>query len=301
MGTFLLNLMPKFNPAALRVSYQGLGFLGSNLVRFQSSISNEIRNELKSYPGGSVDLTKDEQSKIATICLNYPEKKNALTGTMLINLMDIISELESWDDGKGLILKGSNGTFCCGLHNDLFNPKLGSAFALNLGKVMQNITQRIFLLPLVSVSFLQGHCLGGGSELSLCTDFRIASEHVALGFTHAKIGLTTGFGGTTFLTDIVGRNTAISLLTTARILSWKEGSSIGLIDAAFPVSSDFITSGTEWLQRHTNHSSEVIHAIKRNINTASQEKDIYVSMEKENFVFSTVFGKAAHRKSLGLE
>uniref|UniRef100_A0A3Q2Y9Z7 Ethylmalonyl-CoA decarboxylase 1 n=1 Tax=Hippocampus comes TaxID=109280 RepID=A0A3Q2Y9Z7_HIPCM len=79
----------------------------------------ETKAKLLGFPGGSIDLSKQE-SGIAVLKINNPSHMNAFTGTMMVQLEEKVSLLEEWADGKGLILQGAAGTFCSGLDLNAF-------------------------------------------------------------------------------------------------------------------------------------------------------------------------------------
>ncbi|CAB1321364.1 unnamed protein product [Coregonus sp. 'balchen'] len=73
----------------------------------------EIREKLQAFPGGSIDLVKQE-SGIAVLTVNNPARMNAFSGSMMVELEERMSQLEEWTEGKGLIIQGAAGTFCSG-------------------------------------------------------------------------------------------------------------------------------------------------------------------------------------------
>ncbi|CAH2249731.1 ethylmalonyl- decarboxylase isoform X1 [Pelobates cultripes] len=132
----------------------------------------KIKEKLAQLSGGSIDLRKGENG-IAELCINNPSRMNAFTGTMMIQLEERISELESWQDGKGLIVYGAGNNFCTGSDLNavkaISSPKEGIMMCM----LMQNTLTRMQRLPLISVALIQGKAMGGGSELCTACDFRL--------------------------------------------------------------------------------------------------------------------------------
>lgn len=73
----------------------------------------EVKKTLQQFPGGSIDLQKND-SGIGILTVNNPDKMNALSGTMMLQLLEKVIELENWTEGKGLIVHGAKKTFCSG-------------------------------------------------------------------------------------------------------------------------------------------------------------------------------------------
>ncbi|KAM5283064.1 ethylmalonyl-CoA decarboxylase isoform 4-T8 [Hipposideros larvatus] len=131
----------------------------------------EIKKTLQQFPGGSIDLQKKDDG-IGILTLNNPSKKNAFSGAMILQLLEKVTELENWTEGKGLIVHGTKNTFSSGSDLNavkaLGTPEDGMALCM----FMQNILTRFMRLPLISVALIQGWALGGGAEFLTACDFR---------------------------------------------------------------------------------------------------------------------------------
>ncbi|KAK2493018.1 hypothetical protein MC885_009284 [Smutsia gigantea] len=134
----------------------------------------DVRKQLQQFPGGSIDLQK-EDSGIGILTLNNPTKMNAISGVMMLQLLEKVIELENWTEGKGLIVHGAKNTFSSG--SDLNTVKAlrtpeASIDGMALCMFMQNTLTRFMRLPLISVALVQGRALGGGAEFTTACDFR---------------------------------------------------------------------------------------------------------------------------------
>ncbi|CAH1782242.1 unnamed protein product, partial [Owenia fusiformis] len=252
------------------------------------SIHTSFCDKLMTYTGGSVFLTIDGVSKIATIMLNYPEKMNALSGKMMVDLHDIVSELEGWTEGKGVLMYGSNGSFCSGgdleTVSKIQDPELGGQMC----KFMQEVTTRLHNLPLVSVALVQGKALGGGAELTTACDFRLMTESACIGFVQVKMGVSPGWGGTSRLVKLIGRKNALDLLTSGRLVHADEAKDLQLSDGTLP-ESDALLKAFDWLEQRTIGSVAAIHAVKSTV-VVAENSDIEESLRHEQNVFKTVWG-----------
>lgn len=128
----------------------------------------EVRQKFKVLGSGDVTLTKltDRQEGTAVISLSNPERKNALTGYMMVGLAEAVDELEQWEHGKALILHGCEGSFCSGadlsIVKTINTPREGNLMCA----FMERTLSRLESLPLVSVAAIEGRALGGGAEVS---------------------------------------------------------------------------------------------------------------------------------------
>ncbi|CAH1953471.1 unnamed protein product [Acanthoscelides obtectus] len=165
---------------------------------FRDTSIEEMESALAKYKGGEVMLSKEYWNEgIAVIYLNHPEKKNAMSGKMIVDLRKCVAELESFKDGKAVILTSKGDNFCSGGDLDFVRASGTPQGGFFMSTIMHNTLKRFRNLPLTSVSLVHGPTLGGGAELSVYSDFLLAADNVKLGFVHGKMGIMTPWGGTT--------------------------------------------------------------------------------------------------------
>ncbi|XP_007897448.1 ethylmalonyl-CoA decarboxylase [Callorhinchus milii] len=258
---------------------------------------DDIKEKLQQFPGGSIDLQKE--GEIATLIINQPERINAFTGTMILELRDRVEELESWTNGKGLILRGADNTFCSGSDLNtvraISNPKDGMTMCM----FMQNTLTRLQRLPLISVALVQGVALGGGAELTTACDFRLMTSESEIRFVHKLMGLVPGWGGATRLVQIIGYRNALKLLSSADRVRSAKALRIGLADKILP-SSDHnwcMEETQKWLSHYIKGSSKVIQAIK-NVAVSGRELPLEESLRNEKCIFSTMWASPDNLKAL---
>ena len=125
-----------------------------------------IVQQLQKVDGGKIQLEKCDNSKIAILTIDNERIRNALSGSMMVQLRDAVNKLEEWKEGKGVILIGAGGNFCSGADLNIakqFNsPEHGEAMC----KLMQNTLTKFKRLPLISTAVIEGKALGGGAEVS---------------------------------------------------------------------------------------------------------------------------------------
>ncbi|KAJ9574050.1 hypothetical protein L9F63_008576 [Diploptera punctata] len=175
---------------------------------------DEIRKMLLRSPGGQVDLIQNEDTGIATLCLNHPDKRNAISGKMMVDLENAINALETWESGKGLIVYGNGQTFCSGGDLNMARMFCNPDDGFRMATYMQHVLGRLQRLPLLTAALIEGTgALGGGSEIAVSCDFRLFANNTAgIGFVHSRMGIVPAWGGCTRLVSIVGYNRALDLM-----------------------------------------------------------------------------------------
>ena len=211
----------------------------------------------------------------------------------MVDLANIVHELEEWKDGKGVILRGKNDAFCSGADLQLVKGIMNKDGGRDMCTLMQDTLSRLYTLPLVSVALVHGVALGGGAELTTSCDYRLVTKDATIGFVHMKMGLMTGWGGGTRLVQLTGRTAALDLLTTGKVLSWREALSIGLANGMVQATDgSTLDQAMEWLDHRTFGETAVVRAAKKIVVAASP--DIYASLAAEKDAFCDVWSGPAH-------
>ncbi len=176
------------------------------------------------YLGIQTDLT----DSIFTITFNRPERLNALDRKTLEELNDIIDTIEKTPEVKVVVVKGSGKAFIAGADISAMVNMTGEQ-AEEFSRYGQGVFLRLENLDIPVIASINGFCLGGGCELAMACDIRIASEKAKFGQPEVNLGVIPGFGGTQRLPQLVGIGNAIDLLTTGRIIKAKEAIKMGLL------------------------------------------------------------------------
>ncbi|XP_015237988.1 PREDICTED: ethylmalonyl-CoA decarboxylase isoform X1 [Cyprinodon variegatus] len=280
----------------VRLQRQSRGCIHSSIHGFHH---DEIREKLQAFPGGSVDLLKQD-SGIAVLTVNNPARMNAFSGSMMVDLEDRVSQLESWTEGKGLIVQGAAGTFCSGSDLNAVRAISNPEDGMKMCMFMQDALTRLLRLPLISVALVEGRALGGGAELTTACDFRLMTSGSVIQFVHKHMGLVPGWGGAARLVRIVGSQNALKLLGGALKVDSELGLDIGLADGALEAvqGADSPRQQAEnWLSRYTEGSVPVIRAVKKVV-LAGRELPLSEALKTEKEVFGTVWGAPANLQAL---
>ena len=177
-------------------------------------------------------LTIDVDDRLAVVTINRPEVRNALSRQVLADLRDALAELRERDD-VGLVAFTGAGekAFVAGAdiaqlrHYDLHT---------GLDAEMQRTFDAVEAFPKPTVAAVNGFALGGGCELAMACDIRIASENARFGLPETTLSVLPGAGGTQRLARLVGTGRAIEMILTGRFVDAAEAHAIGLITAVVP-------------------------------------------------------------------
>ncbi len=176
--------------------------------------------------------------RLATVTFDCPDRKvNVFSREALAELEALVDRLAERDDVAVLVLlSGKEGSFIAGADVALI-AEVADPLAAEAGA---RFGQRVFAawesLPFPTVAAIRGICLGGGTELSLASTYRVASdrEDTRIGFPEIKLGILPAWGGSTRLPRLVGAEKALDMILTGRNVRAKKALGIGLVDALLP-------------------------------------------------------------------
>ncbi|XP_061185548.1 ethylmalonyl-CoA decarboxylase-like [Saccostrea echinata] len=255
----------------------------------------------RSYSGGStiftgsgqVMLQQNDTSGIAVVTLDNPGKKNALSGSMMVQLEEIVKRLEKWDTGKAVIVTGKGHDFCTGGDLEFVRNNLNRESGHTMCTHMQGTLTKLKNLPLISVALICGMAVGGGAELCTACDFRLVTEGARIGFVQLKMGVVTGFGGGTRLTKIIGRSEAIKVLCSGKVLKAEECRKIGLVDDILSNTNEPFANAVEWIQNNFPHERSLTRKMKEII-VGATELDSQSSLVNEKEIFVPTWSSPLH-------
>lgn len=179
----------------------------------------------------------DVEDGVGTLTLNRPEKLNAFVGDMRDRIADGLEELAADDDVRVVVVTGRGRAFCAGadvgyLSELVEGQRMEEARALV--EAGRRVAKSIVEAPKPVIAALNGPAAGGGANLALACDLRIASERAAIGQTFNRIGLHPDWGGTYFLPRLVGEARAAELFFSAEMVDAEEADRIGLVNRVVP-------------------------------------------------------------------
>jgi enoyl-CoA hydratase len=171
----------------------------------------------------------ERRDRIGIIRINRPDKRNALNSQVLREGVAALDELSADDSIKVVVLTGvGEKAFIAGADIGEFAGK--TAITQRGAMLQRSLFNSIDIFPKPVIAMINGFCLGGGSELALACDLRIASEKASFGQPEINLGIIPGGGGTQRLTRLVGEGKAMELILTGDIIDAKTAFSIGLVN-----------------------------------------------------------------------
>lgn len=172
------------------------------------------------------------QDGVATILLDRP-KVNALSVALQDQIRDAARQAATREDVRAVVVHGGPRVFAAGA--DIVEmAAMTHADMVARGPQLQACFAELAAIPKPTVSAINGYALGGGCELAMCTDFRIAGQSAKLGQPEVLLGVIPGAGGTQRLTRLVGVARAKELIYSGRIIDADEALAIGLVDEVVP-------------------------------------------------------------------
>ena len=178
-------------------------------------------------------LTLSVQDRVATLTINRPDKLNALNATLIGELGQAIDEVQAREDTGGLVLSGAGRAFVAGADIGELSG-VSSLDGRRLARRGQEVFRRFETSRKPTIAAVNGFALGGGCELAMACQVRIASETAKFGQPEVKLGLIPGYGGTQRLTRLVGRGRALQFLLTGEMIDAQEAYRIGLVNRVVP-------------------------------------------------------------------
>ena len=225
-----------------------------------------------------------KEKGIARIVINRPEKRNALNQTVRLELQQVLRDIEEDDSVRVAIITGAGDKAFIGgadiTELKEMTPIACEARASTLG---QQLFTDIENLRVPVIAMINGFCLGGGCELAMACDIRIASENAKFGQTEINVGIMPGGGGTQRLPRLVGWGRAKELVYTGRIIDAAEAERIGLVNKVVPL-DQLEDTVNQLAEEIASKSSKIISLIKKSINDGMYtDLEAGLSCEKGNF------------------
>jgi len=176
---------------------------------------------------------------VATVTLNRPDKRNALSDAVSIALEDALGAVQDREDARCLVVTGAGGAFCAGGDVDRMRRRIETDLPLdaavrNVERRTAGIVGQVYDFPLPTVAKIDGPAVGAGAGLALACDLQLASDRSKLGFVYRHVGLTVDAGVSYLLPRLVGTNVAKELVLTGELLDADRALELGLLNHVYP-------------------------------------------------------------------
>ena len=238
----------------------------------------------------------EQKDQVAVLTIDRPEALNALNTQVLCDLDEAIAKVEQADDVRVVILTGAGRSFVAGA--DIgemkgFSAIDGKKFGVHGGSIflrLENLSKPV-------IAAVNGFALGGGCELAMACDIRLASEKAKFGQPETGLGITPGFGGTQRLPRIVGVSKAMELILTAKTIGAEEAKAIGLVSEVYPA-EELMDKAMELAQAICANAPIAVAESKRCIRMGMQT-DISTGAAFEAEAFGVTCGTEDKNEGLG--
>ena len=178
-------------------------------------------------------VTLEHRGPVGLITMNRPEALNALNDQVLRDLDAVLDQVEADDSILVAVITGAGRSFVAGADIGQMST-LTAAEAKAFGVLGNRVFLKLENLTKPTIAAVNGFALGGGCELSMACDIRVASEKAKFGQPEVGLGITPGFGGTQRLPRLVGSANAMELILTARNINAQRALEIGLVSHVYP-------------------------------------------------------------------
>ena len=232
------------------------------------------------------NIVYTKEGKVATIAFNRPKVLNALSTALLHEMSEALKDAETDDNINVIVLTGTGEkAFCAGA--DITEVKDVSAVeAMNYSLKVHEYTRQMERIRKPIIAKINGLCLGGGAEIAMACDFRIASDKSKFGQPEIKIGLIPGGGGTQRLTRMVGKTVAMEINMLGDQIDAHEAHRIGLVNRVVP--EEILNRAVDEFVKKILHLSPVVLGILKQVIHEGIEMDIDRALHHE----AACFGEA---------
>ena len=240
-------------------------------------------------------LLVDVADNVATITINRPDKRNALNAAVRGELLQALDDLRGNANARVLVITGAGDkAFIAGADIGEFAERT----AVEQRGVMseRRIFDEIAAFPKPVIAMINGFALGGGCEVALACDVRVAARSAKLGQPEIKLGIIPGGGGTQRLPRLIGVGNAMRLVLTGDLIGAEEAAKLGLVDVVVD-DGDLDARTYEIARAMAAHSPLTLQLAKAAIR-ASEEMPLTAGLAYERELFITAFGSADKREGV---
>jgi enoyl-CoA hydratase len=243
--------------------------------------------------GEFVNLTVSDG--VGTIRLDRP-KMNALNVQVQEEIRAAALEATGSDEVRAVVIYGGERVFAAGADIKEMADMSYADMAKRSGPLQSSLSA-VAEIPKPTVAAITGYALGGGCELALCADYRIAAEDAKLGQPEILLGIIPGAGGTQRLSRLIGPSKAKDLIYSGRFVDAAESLAIGLVDKVVPAASVY-EEAVAWASQFARGAAMALRAAKQSIDSGLGV-DLTTGLEIERQQFAALF--ATEDRAIGMK
>ena len=249
-----------------------------------------MKNIVLEYEQGSVDW------KIAILTIARPEQLNALNIDTLMEIDDTLDELAKKNDVRALIITGSGDkSFVAGADVKQLEG-LDTEEAYLISQNGNRIFAKLASLPFPTIAAVNGFAFGGGCELALACDIRLASENASFALPEVTLGICPGWGGTQRMARLVGWGHASELMFSAARVKAERAFEIGLVNAVCPRET-LMESALDMATKIGRNAPLAVSAVKKAMYSGI-DTSLYEGIEIEARAFGELFNSSDAKKGM---
>jgi enoyl-CoA hydratase len=225
----------------------------------------------------------EKSERIATITLNRPEAFNAFSKDVVDEVLQALENVKTDENIRVVVLTGAGEKAFSAGANIKAMKGFNALKARELSLVGERICSALENLQKPVIAAINGYALGGGLEVAMACDLRIASEKARMGQTEINIGLIPGWGGTQRLTRLIGRTKAKELIFTGKMIDAKTAEQLGIVNMVFPA-EEFREKVRQFAKELTFKAPVALKVAKALINKGADIRlDAAIALEREGF------------------
>lgn len=242
------------------------------------------------------NILLEKQGNIAVVTVNRPKALNALNAATLSELGQVFDELAKDESVFVVVLTGAGDKAFVAGADISFMKELTAVEARDFALLGQAVFNKIENLPQPVIAAINGFALGGGCELAMACDIRVASENAKFGQPEVNLGVPPGFAGTQRLPRLVGKGVAKELLYTADMIGADEAYRIGLANKVFPAAE--LMDGAMKMAGKIAAKGQIAIRLTKSAVNQGLEMDLARGMAYEAEVFGLVFSTEDQKEGM---
>lgn len=231
-------------------------------------------------------IATEREGNVFILTLNRPDKLNALSPRLREEVVDALMPVRNDKEIRAIIITGGPKVFAAGA--DLAAMATSNTVDMHNRNLLANMFQVVAEMPQPTIAAVAGYALGGGCELSMCCDFRIAADNAKFGQPEINVGLIPGAGGTQRLTRLVGLTKAKELVFLGEQIDANEAYRIGLVNKVVPA-DDLMVETRKWASKLAAKPPFNLKLAKM-VMDKGQDIGLDAALQLESLAFTTLFG-----------
>jgi enoyl-CoA hydratase len=248
-------------------------------------------------PAETSGVVVERDGAVLTLRLDRPAKRNALDAAMLRVLEQELRAAATDAAVRAVIVTGGDKVFAAGVDiGEFASTHAGVANAYAAALVRARCWETLARLPQPTIAAVAGYCLGGGCELALACDLRLAAESAVFGQPEIKLGLIPGAGGTQRLPRLIGATRAKELIYLGDPIDAQEAHRLGLVNRVVPTER-LLEEARAWARRLAEQAPLALAMAKRAIDLGA-DLSLQAALELEQQSFVALFGTADEQEGV---